>query len=141
VQHATQGLNKRGSLKRHFGGEGHKVRSRHRDVIPERPGQAGDSEFIAEGTLVGITRLAILAPWLPAEAPAIEDLIDHHGVSCADLLDVATDRSHSATELVPENLRLLSQGNRLAALVDMVVGPALEDVEIRATDARCTHAN
>src|SRR5688572_18402346 len=88
-----------------------------------------------------IAGATVLTQNIAPPADAIQTLIDHHAVTRCEVLDSAAHLFDYTRDLMPEDLRLHRERNRLVVLIRVVICVTREDVNVGAAKSNPRRAH
>src|SRR6266850_4561873 len=131
---AAQRFNQGGFSRVKSRANNNRINGRDCDKFREATRQAGDSMLAIKLALMRITSAAVFANRLAPRAHAVQPLIDDDVITNFKVAYFASLVHHIAIDLVTQNLWLDIKRDRLAALINIIVGVSREDVCIRTAD-------
>jgi hypothetical protein len=140
VDDARQRLGERSLRRLQVGLDAHGVGSRDAEVLTHPAGQPRDSVFGIGLALVRVSGRTVLAKGLAAAAHAVEPLVHGDAVTDAQVFHLGASRDHLPGDLVAEDLRPVGEGHGPAALVRVVVGLPIVDMQVCAAEPHGAHA-
>ena len=121
----------------------HRVSSRNRDHLSQRPLETGYPVLFIFCTLVRITRRAVLAQHRLIAARAADSLVYKNTIANGKVTDIAAHLNDLPTEFVSKDLGCNLERHRLAALISVIVCMPPVNVKIgpAQTHRVCSHKN
>ncbi len=135
VEDASQGFREGGLGETQSPLQPDRVHRGNRDPLPHASRNAGDAQFLVVEALVRVPAVTVLADRSDPLAEAVQALVHGHPVPGRQVSNLCARFQNGPAEFVPQDLGLDGERNRPSFAIGVVVGFALEDVEVGAADA------